>query len=139
LNNVPESIPTSKLTIIIGQTKKSICKIECKDGGTGTGFFCIIPFPDKFNQLPVLITNNHVIKEEDIKENNEIKFSLDNEEIHSEIKINDDRKVYTNEKYDITIIEIKNKDSLDFNSFLELDDQVFMDNPDFIIESGFFM
>ena len=131
LKNFPESISTGQLTIIIEQTKRSICKIHCKDGGIGTGFFCIIPFPDKINQLPVLITNNHVIKDEDIKENKTIIFSLDNEEIHLEVKVNDNRIIYTNEQYDITIIEIKDIDNLDYKSFLEIDDQIFKDNPDY--------
>ena len=117
LDNIPESIPTDKLMIIIEQTKTCICKIECKDGETGTGLFCIIPFPDKFHQLPVLITNNHVIKEEHLKKDNKIKFSVDNEELHFVIKIEDDRRVYTSNQYDITIIEIKEKDGLNLNLY----------------------
>ena len=46
---------------IIRQMKKYIFKI--KIGQTqGTGFFCKIPFPDKDNMLPVLITNNHITR-----------------------------------------------------------------------------
>ena len=134
LADAPESIPTDKLKIIIEQTKTCICKIECKDGGTTTGFLCNIPIPDKFNQL-VLITNNHAIKEEHIKKGNTIKFSLDNEELYFEIKIEDDRRVYTSNLYDITIIEIKEKDGLNLNSFLEIDNQVFQDNPNYIYGS----
>ena len=131
LYNVPESIPISKLKIVIEESKSSICKIKCSDGGTGTGFFCVIPFPDKFNLLPVLITNYHVIKEDDLKISKKVKFSLDNEEIHFEIEISENRKFYSNEKYDVTIIEIQNKDNLDLNTFLEIDEQVFKDNPDY--------
>ena len=44
--------------------------------------------------------------------------------MQKQIKINDNRKIYTNEKYDTTIIEIiKDKDEID--NFLELDDNIF--------------
>jgi len=114
-----EPIPINTLKIIEEQSEKSICKINCNDGGTRTGFFCKIPYPDKLHQLQVLMTNAHVIKEED----NEIKFSL--KEKDYEIKIKDSRKIYINEEYDITIIEIKEKDIIDNNLYLELDDNIF--------------
>ena len=41
--------------------------------------------------------------------------------------IDDNRKIYTNEKYDTTIIEIKpEKDKI--NYFLELDEEIFQEN-----------
>ena len=49
LANFPDDVPFNILKIIIEQIEKSICKIKCKDGGNGNGFFCIIPFPDKFH------------------------------------------------------------------------------------------
>jgi len=67
LNNAMEPIPTDILEIILRQTKESICKIICNDRENGTGFFCLIPFPDKFNLLPVLITNNHVLDKKKFK------------------------------------------------------------------------
>ena len=117
----PVSIPINKLKIIIEQSEKSVCKIEI-NGGIGTGFFCIVPYPDKFHQLPVLMTNAHIIKKED----NKIKFLLNNKLY--EIEKNDSRKVYTNAKYDITIIEIKEKDNIDINLYLEIDDDIFKEN-----------
>ena len=48
-------------------------------------------------------------------------------ELNGEIKkisINDDRKIYSNKKYDITIIEINpSKDGI--NDFLEIDEKIF--------------
>ena len=75
--------------------------------------------------------NYHVIKDKDIKENNTSNSSLDNEEIHLEITINDRRIIYTNKQYGITIIEINDINNLDFKSFLETDGQTPMDNPDY--------
>ena len=122
IEDSPESIPINILKTIIVQSEKSICTIKCNNGGNGTGFFCIVPYPDKFHQLPVLMTNAHVIKKED----NKIIFILNNKLY--EIEKNDSRKVYINEEYDITIIEIKEKDNIDINLYLEIDDNIFKEN-----------
>ena len=111
LANVPDQVPTNMLKIILEQSEKSICKIKCNDGGNGTGFFCKIPFPDKFHQLPVLMTNNHVISENDIIKDNKIKFTMNNDKLRFEIIIDKLRKIYSNKDYDITIIEIKENDN----------------------------
>ena len=128
--NFLSSIPINVLTIITDQ-KKNICKIEFSDVKMdGTGFFCKIPFPDNFNKLPVLITNNHVLGEKDITTNRKIKFILDNNEeiLNYELIIDNSRKTYTNKEYDITIIEIKCEDNIDINSFLEIDNMIFTNN-----------
>jgi len=123
------SIPTSALKIISDLSNRCICKIRLNEKGTGTGCFCAIPFPDKYNRLPVLITNNHVLESEDIVEGKIIKFSINNEKHKYEIKIDDKRKRYTNEKYDITFIEIKKEiDNLNINSFLDIDEDIFEEN-----------
>ena len=54
---------------ILFQMKNCICKIYKEDGTKGTGFFCNIPFPNEFNLLPVLVTNNHILEEKDIQKN----------------------------------------------------------------------
>ena len=123
------SIPTSALEIISDLAKKSICKIKSNQEEVATCFFCAIPFPDKYNKLPVLVTNNHVLKSEDIKEGKIIRFSTNNEEHKFEIKMCVNRKKYTNEKYDITFIEIKKDvDNININSFLDIDDGIFEEN-----------
>ena len=103
-------------------------QINCNDRGNDTGFFCKIPFPDKCHQLRVLMTNNHVINKDDLKKDNKINFTINNDKLSFEIIIDEFRKIYTNKDYDITIIEIKENDNLDMNSFLEIDDQIFNDN-----------
>lgn len=127
-NNVI-SIPTAALKTISDLSDKCICKIKSKVIGKATGFFCAIPFPDKYQRLPVLITNNHVLEESDISLGNEINFSINNDSSHFNITIDNSRRVYTNKKFDITIIEIKNTDNLDINSFLDIDEHIFDDNP----------
>ena len=125
----PISIPTKALKVISDLSDKCICKIKLNEKGTATGFFCAIPFPDKFNRLPVLITNNHVLEGEDIIRGKIIKFSLNNEKLKYDIKIDKDRKKYTNEKYDITMIEIKKDiDKINLDSFLDVDEDIFKEN-----------
>ena len=65
--NAPSSVPIEALNLIIDQSKKNILKIINQKNEAGTGFFCLIPFPDKSLRLPTLITNNHVLNESDIK------------------------------------------------------------------------
>ena len=130
IENNAISIPSSALKVISDLADKCVCKIQNDNNEKGTGFFCAIPFPDKYQRLPVLITNNHILNESDITEGKKIKFSINNEKFSFEIEIDNDRKKYNSETYDITIIEIKkNKDKLNIDSFLDIDEQIFNDNP----------
>ena len=108
---------------IVSQMKNCICKIY-KKGGTATGFFCKIPFNNDF--LPVLITNNHVINDNDISNNICVDLSINNS-IKKKIKIDNSRKKYTNSEknIDITIIEIKPEDGI--INFLEVDGNIYKD------------
>ena len=121
--------------VILSQMENCICKIVKDNGQKGTGFFCTIPFPDEKNLLKVLITNNHVLNEDDIENDKIIKFIIYNKEKKEEeekekekkIIIDNFRKKFTilNKKVgiDITIIEIKpNIDKI--NNFLEIDDEI---------------
>ena len=112
----PISLP--KQEVITKQMKKCVCKIH-KNGLNGTGFFSLIPYGN--TQIKVLLTNNHVLKENDIKDNNIISFSINNNMKY--IKIEKGRKKYTSEKYDTTIIEIKDTDDLeDVVEYLVIDE-----------------
>jgi len=119
-------VPRNLLNIINNQIEKSLCKIinfkgEKRKKETGTGFFCKIPFPDSFHLLPVLITNNHVLDENDIKLNKYIEFQLGDSENIQKILIDKERRTYTkNSNLDTTIIEIIETDGLDMESFLEI-------------------
>ena len=106
---------------IIEQMKKNVCQIQ-SDESQGTGFFCRIPFPDMNNMLTVLITNNHIINEELLYEDDaEILIYTENEKNTKTINLNN-RIKYTNNHYDITIIEIKEQDKI--FDYLELDDNI---------------
>ena len=123
----PSSIPIEDSLKIINQMKNSICRIYTKTN-TGTGFFCKINYNSKL--IPFLITNNHILEEKDIENNESIKISLyDGERInYKTIIINKERIEFTNSELDVTLIEIKqNSDGIDLNKFLELDDDINVD------------
>ena len=101
--------------------KKSMCKIKFNDKEKWIGFLCFIPYPQKFNLFTVLITTNHVLNKEDISGKNIINISLNNDKSIYSLKFDDSRKVYTNEKYDITFIEILKDDGIDNFLFLDID------------------
>ena len=110
---------------IIEKMERDICLINI-GVKKGTGFFCKIPFPKKENMLPVLITNNNIIDEDLLnQENIKIELNIKGEEKIKEIINTNNRMKYTNKDYDITIIEIKEEDNI--NNFLELDD-IIIDN-----------
>ena len=101
---------------IIEQMKSnSICRVNNK----GTGFFVKIPYKSKL--LPVLIATNQAINIYDILCNRNISLHLNNE--IKTITLDKNRLMYTNAKFDITIIEIKEEDNLK-NKYLELDDEI---------------
>ena len=104
-----------------------ICKIYNNEGEgkKGTGFFCKILY-NNYN-IPVMITNNHVINEKYITEKNDIDITLNDDKISKTIILNDNRKIYTNKEYDITIIEI-NCEKDEINNFMNLDEKIFINN-----------
>ena len=69
----PNEISYESIVKIKGQMEKNIGKIlivTAQKSEQGTVFFCKIPFPNKNNMLPVLITNNHLIDEKILSEEN---------------------------------------------------------------------
>ena len=110
----PLPVTIKDTEIILEQMKYSICKIENKNGN-GTGFFC------KISNKKLLISNNHIINEEIIKNNKIIKVTLNDDKIKKNIKIKD---YYTSKKYDTTIIEIEDENI----NYLEIDNDIFDEN-----------
>ena len=129
IGNNPDSLAPDQMKIGLFQMENCVCKIKINKI-TGTGFFCLIPFPNRFNSFPVLITCNHILNKDNISKGKEIKFSLNNEEISKSIIVDDSRKTYTDIKMDITLIEIKpEEDNIKFESFLNIDENIYNENP----------
>ena len=102
------------------QKENSICKIINGNISIGTGFLSLIPYPDKVNQIPVLITCNHVINGDE----KEVKLIF-NDQLEKILTLNNNRKIYKNDEKDVTIIEIKNTDNFNYNNMLEIDYDIF--------------
>ena len=131
LEKYPKPITIEGTTTILNQMKYSICKIYTNNGGNGSGFFCNIKYNNK--SIKVLITNHHVIDYDYIKINKMINITLNDDKEMKMLKIDDNRKIYSNEMYDTTIIEIKNTDNLNYN-YLELDEKLFEENSKIFYE-----
>ena len=120
----PESLSKEQTKKILEQMDNSVCKI-IKAKSTGTGFICLIPFPNKLYPLSALITCYHVLSKDDLKPGKEIKLMFDEKE--KIIEINQSRKIFTSNEneYDISIIELLPEDNFDLNNLLEIENDIF--------------
>ena len=121
--NIPETpnaIPAEELFNILSFFKSRVCKI---DYGKGTGFFCKIT--RGWEALRVLITNYHVLQEENITPGKLINFSINDDKSFYKISIDESRITYNDPNNDITIIQIKEEDNLDEISFFDVDEKIF--------------
>ena len=128
LDKTPIPVSLEATSKIMEQMKTCVFKIFVSNNGEGTGFFCFIPFKNK--NLPVMITNNHILYEKILKKEKFVPIVLNG--LIKNIQINDNRKIYTSENYDITIIEIIPKKDNIFN-FLELDEKIFKEDSDLFL------
>ena len=119
----PPPLTTDQTKQILSQLEKNVCKIYSSNDIIGTGFFCKIPYPNQFSLLPVLITNNHILNKEDIQINKKIKISVNDDKIEIYLMINEERKIFTSDKMDVTIIEIQKNDNI--NNYLDIDENIF--------------
>ena len=116
VNNQTITVPSEE--ILLNKMADYICEIYKENEKIWIGFFCNVPLFDE--KLPFLITNNHILNEKDI-ENNEIKLIIN--KINKRIKIDIIRKKYTNKDLDITFIEIKPEED-NIKNFMELDEGI---------------
>ena len=114
------------IDIIKDQNCYSVFKIVIDNKPCGTGFLCLIPFPNKLKPLPVLITCNHVLTNEDIKLGKGIKLIF-NDKNEKTLYIDKTRRIYTSndKKTDIIMIEIKEDDGFNINKILDIDYDIY--------------
>ena len=140
LKDFPDMVTLKKTETILEQITNCIFKIHTSDCSHGTGFFCLIY--DKLEQkdIKVMITNNHAIGDDYINNNKTIKISLNNGKKIIDIKLDSSRKKYTNKEYDVTIIEIKKDDNTKDNFFLQIDENIYQENPiDFFAKKSIYI
>ena len=116
---VDQDVCSSDGTILIKSGTPVVINASIeKNGATGTGFFCKIPY--KNERIPVLVTNYHILNEKEIE--NDIKISI-NKKI-KKIEKDNSRRKYTMKELDVTFIEIKpKKDEIDDINYMELDNE----------------
>ena len=135
LSKVTENIvSTMEGTInIYNQIKNNcICAIPFRNNNNleiYTGFFCNIPYKGK--KIKVLITSSGVINQ--YYNFNELIIFFDNFKTQKTIKINKNKIFYIG--FNLTIIEIKPEDNLNKNNFLELDENLLINNSKIIYEN----
>ena len=110
--------------IIINQLKNYICKIRIGNKES-IGTFCKIPF-DRNNVQSVLITDNNLLNKEILnKKDEKIVIDIKGEKINQEINLSN-RRIYTSEEFEITIIEVKEEDKI--KNYIELDNNIIDDD-----------
>ena len=129
----PITLP--QMNKIIEQMNKSVFKIhKTGKGFFGTGFLCKIPFPNKYNFLSFFATNYHVLGEDDLKDGCKVTININGK--IKDIKINNTRNIYKNEKHDVVFIEIIDIDEININDCLDIDD-IIMENDITSLENFF--
>ena len=121
---------------IIKQTKIYLCKINFKEVIYGTGVLCKIPFPDKNNFLPALITKEHVFNKDQALQYKKIDIIFD-DKIVKNINFNTDRIIYSLSDDDLTIIEILPEEDKIFHFYdLEIieDSNKIINEPIYILQ-----
>ena len=106
-------IPDTVITVT-----KSLCKILARNK-VSSGFLIKLFKGDE--DFFCLMTNEHVITKDLIKNKEKIKFYYDNESKSKEIYLNNDErfiKEFTDNGLDITVVEILSKDKIDEGYFL---------------------
>jgi hypothetical protein len=131
-------IQKTEITKLFQKGAESMCKIHIlKNGksGTGTGFFCSIRHSNLDLNI-VLLTNNHVLDEDFLKEGNIIEYECGNE-IIKQIKITKERRIFTNKDLDYSCIEIFDNDKI--LNYFEINDDIINGNIDKILNSEIFI
>ena len=128
-DGVIDSITLEQTEKIVKQMKNCICKI-INGKKIGTGFFCKISKNNKF--IPLLITSYHILDDNFIKTQKQLKLSLfDNQECKI-INIDKDSKLYSSKEkeYDMMVLRLKQDDGI--SDYLEFDNNIFNENSEIL-------
>ena len=110
----PNGINLIEFTKVLGPMKNCLCKIGTYSNTISFGFFCRFGYKNK--RFKILITEYLG----NIMEYHDLHFKIGKKEKSIYLDIN--RLIFYNEKYNITIFEIKDDD--DINYFLEFDNKL---------------
>ena len=104
---------------IFEQMSNHFYKINKKQGDYEIGFFCYINYKNK--KIPVLMSRNNIIDKKDTT----INITINN----NSVILNLGEIRYYSQKYDLSIIEIRDNKNINLN-FFELDEILFQKNPE---------
>ena len=126
-----DALSLDNIDKITEKMKTCICQVYGQL--TGTGFFCRIPYEGK--NIPVLMTNYHIISDDFLKNNKSFKISINNGEKYDTINLNENSKIYSSirDKYDIMIIKLKDENNK--YNYLDLDDHLFDEDSEDIYKN----
>ena len=126
-----DALSLDNIDKITEKMKTCICQVYGQL--TGTGFFCRIPYEGK--NIPVLMTNYHIISDDFLKNNKSFKISINNGEKYDTININENSKIYSSirDKYDIMIIKLKDENNK--YNYLDLDEHLFDEDSEDIYKN----
>ena len=122
--NLKRYIPIKTYNKLLNISKKSVCFIKAKNSA-GTGFLIKLLIPSIKQTIYGLITNNHVIHSDFIKNNKSFSIYLNQcpedsdsiDSIHYNISLDENYFIFTSELIDITFVQLPN---------------IYSKNPDFI-------
>jgi hypothetical protein len=97
----------------------------------GSGFCCLIPLENKKKKIPVLIT---CIKKETLLIGKQIFIQYDNGNQNFSMNLSLPTKIYSNDIYGITIIEMENYNESNQLIFMDIDEDIF-NSKDFIMKN----
>lgn len=101
----------------IEKARNATCQILLNDGNYGSGFFCRIPYKKNDNLLlNVLLTCEHILTQDIIFSDNEIKIKVGDEVKNLSLK---NRKKWSNKEMVYSCIEILEEDEI--NDFYNYD------------------
>ena len=122
-----DSVDIDNIKIIEKQMKHCICRIKNGDK-IYNGFFCNIE-QNKENKIRGLFTLYDIINDNDIKEKKSIELFFNNNKEYKLIKLDNNRKIYSDKNQGIRIFIIQNNDNINNDkNYLDLDDGLFKKN-----------
>ena len=119
MDKYPKPVTKQSTLKILSQIDNSFYKFKNKNEKTGFGFFCTIKYQNE--NILVLITNYELINEKYLANNNNNIDILIKDEIKT---IEFGNTKYLNKSYDLSIIEIKQKE-IDFVEILDIDNALY--------------
>ena len=134
--------PYQKIQRQISNVSKSICKIEVETGREpifGTGFLLHFWSSETQDRFYCLMSNEHVITKDVIKNKNNIYIYYDSEYKFKRIQLNEEERYIKSFKdlgLDITIVEILDKDNISKDYFLfpllDINNKILINNKIYI-------